>query len=155
MSPLCPQQPVVPSRKQGRSLASFLGVLCRKLSVSMKETEKRQLIHRGWVRRNLASPEASPCAVLGAQRRWISASAHAAGVCAQKRLNLTKTVRKLPIHQNLERGGFYQHEDLGSLQVKYDDHIPVASQPPPAPLSPGPTRCTRCWHDEPCSLSRR
>ena len=46
---------------------------------------------------------------------------------AQKRLNLTKTVRKLPIHQNLERGGFYQHDDLSSLQVKYDDHIPVRS----------------------------
>ena len=44
---------------------------------------------------------------------------------AQKRLNLTKTVRKLPIHQNLERGGFYQHDDLSSLQIKYDDHIPV------------------------------
>ena len=86
----------------------------------------------------------------GAHKWWITVSAYAAGVCAQKRLNLTKTVRKLPIHQNLERGGFYQHEDLGALQVKYDDHIPVASQPPPLRPSPlvqpgaGTTSHARC-----------
>ncbi len=38
---------------------------------------------------------------------------------AQKRLNLTKTVRKLPISENLERKGYYMHDDKHP-DVKYD-----------------------------------
>ncbi len=58
-------------------------------------------------------------------------------------MNLTKTVRKLPIHQNLERGGFYQHDDLSTLNVKYDDHIPV--RPPRArPARAGGRLLSRC-----------
>ena len=38
----------------------------------------------------------------------------------QKRLNLTKTVRKLPISQDLQRQGHYIHDDR-QLDVKYDE----------------------------------
>lgn len=37
----------------------------------------------------------------------------------QKKLNLTKTVRKLPIDENLERAGHYIHDDR-QIEVKYD-----------------------------------
>ena len=37
----------------------------------------------------------------------------------QKRLNLTKTVRKLPISENLERKGYYMHDDKRP-DIKYD-----------------------------------
>lgn len=37
-----------------------------------------------------------------------------------KRLNLTKTVRKLPISQDLQRQGHYIHDDR-QLDIKYDD----------------------------------
>ena len=43
-------------------------------------------------------------------------------VCAynvQKKLNLTKTVRKLPIDENLERAGHYIHDDR-QIEVKYE-----------------------------------
>lgn len=41
----------------------------------------------------------------------------------QKKLNLTKTVRKLPINQDLERAGRYQFQDDSHHRVgpKYDD----------------------------------
>ena len=38
----------------------------------------------------------------------------------QKRLNLTRTVRKLPINEQLERVGHYIHDDR-QLQIKYDE----------------------------------
>ncbi|KAK9832652.1 hypothetical protein WJX81_007592 [Elliptochloris bilobata] len=37
-----------------------------------------------------------------------------------KRLNLTKTIRKLPIGQDLNRAGYYQHEDVSALHIEYD-----------------------------------
>ena len=37
----------------------------------------------------------------------------------QKKLNLTKTVRKLPIDENLERAGHYIHDDR-QIEIKYD-----------------------------------
>ena len=37
----------------------------------------------------------------------------------QKKLNLTKTVRKLPIDENLERAGHYIHDDR-QIEVKYE-----------------------------------
>jgi hypothetical protein len=40
----------------------------------------------------------------------------------QKRINLTKTIRKLPIKDNLERAGYYVHDDLANQEVKYDSH---------------------------------
>lgn len=43
----------------------------------------------------------------------------------QKRLNLTKTVRKLPIDEKLVRKGSFM-EDKGPSQVKYDDEHPVS-----------------------------
>ena len=44
----------------------------------------------------------------------------------QKRLNLTKTVRKLPISQDLQRQGHYIHDDR-QLDIKYDDMPAVRS----------------------------
>ncbi len=44
----------------------------------------------------------------------------------QKRLNLTKTVRKLPISQDLQRQGHYIHDDR-QLDIKYDDLPAVRS----------------------------
>lgn len=38
----------------------------------------------------------------------------------QKRLNLTRTVRKLPINDQLERVGHYIHDDR-QLDIKYDE----------------------------------
>jgi hypothetical protein len=37
----------------------------------------------------------------------------------QKRLNLTKTVRKLPITEDLQRRGYYMH-DQKEVPIKYD-----------------------------------
>lgn len=37
----------------------------------------------------------------------------------QKRMNLTKTVRKLPITSDLERKGYYMHDDK-QPDIKYD-----------------------------------
>lgn len=53
--------------------------------------------------------------------------------CLQKKLNLTRTVRKLPIDENLERAGHYIHDDR-QLDIKYDDH-PEASLSIPLPLA--------------------
>ncbi len=44
------------------------------------------------------------------------------GFFMQKRINLTKTIRKLPIKDNLERAGYYVHDDLANQEVKYDTH---------------------------------
>ena len=63
-------------------------------------------------------------------------------------------MRKLPIHQNLERGGFYQHDDLSSLQVKYDDHIPVRANAHVC-RAPGTLFCTPkllAWISFSCAL---
>ena len=38
----------------------------------------------------------------------------------QKKINLTKTVRKLPINDQLERAGHYLYDDR-QLEIKYDD----------------------------------
>lgn len=37
-----------------------------------------------------------------------------------KRLNITKTVRKLPLKADGERAGFYMHDDLSTAPVVYD-----------------------------------
>jgi len=37
-----------------------------------------------------------------------------------KRLNITKTVRKLPLKSDGERAGFYMHDDLAAAPVVYD-----------------------------------
>ena len=39
----------------------------------------------------------------------------------QKRMNLTKTIRKLPIHEDGQRAGYYVHDDLSSVDIKYDE----------------------------------
>ena len=44
----------------------------------------------------------------------------------QKRLNLTRTVRKLPINDQLERVGHYIHDDR-QLDIKYDELPEVQS----------------------------
>lgn len=41
------------------------------------------------------------------------------GAHAQKRMNLTKTVRKMPINADLERKGYYTHDDKPA-EIKYD-----------------------------------
>ena len=55
----------------------------------------------------------------------------------QKRINLTKTVRKLPINDQLERAGHYLYDDR-QLEVKYDDPSvclsPASVTPPAHPL---------------------
>ncbi|BDA51659.1 probable endoplasmic reticulum-Golgi intermediate compartment protein [Coccomyxa sp. Obi] len=38
-----------------------------------------------------------------------------------KRMNLTKTIRKLPINEDGQRAGYYVHDDLSSMDIKYDD----------------------------------
>jgi hypothetical protein len=48
----------------------------------------------------------------------------------QKKLNLTRTVRKLPIDENLERAGHYIHDDR-QMDVKYDDANWVRVLTPP------------------------
>ena len=50
-------------------------------------------------------------------------NARTAAICSflvQKRLNLTRTVRKLPINSDLERVGHYIHDDR-VLDIKYDE----------------------------------
>lgn len=44
----------------------------------------------------------------------------------QKKLNLTRTVRKLPIDENLERAGHYIHDDR-QVEIKYDDQPEVGA----------------------------
>ena len=44
----------------------------------------------------------------------------------QKKINLTKTVRKLPITQDLERAGNYVYDDR-QMEIKYDDFWEVRS----------------------------
>ena len=42
-------------------------------------------------------------------------------------MNLTKTIRKLPITEDGQRAGYYVHDDLSNVNVKYDEpqvHIP-------------------------------
>lgn len=39
----------------------------------------------------------------------------------QKRMNLTKTIRKLPITEDGQRAGYYVHDDLSSVDIKYDE----------------------------------
>lgn len=46
----------------------------------------------------------------------------------QKRLNLTRTVRKLPINDQLERMGHYIHDDR-QLDIKYDELPDVSCLP--------------------------
>lgn len=46
-----------------------------------------------------------------------------------KRLNITKTVRKLPLKADGGRAGFYVHDDLANAPVVYDESPP---SPPPA-----------------------
>ena len=48
-------------------------------------------------------------------------------VPSQKKLNLTKTVRKLPINEDLERAGRYMFQDDTQHRTgpKYDDALPV------------------------------
>ncbi|KAK9919161.1 hypothetical protein WJX75_009797 [Coccomyxa subellipsoidea] len=38
-----------------------------------------------------------------------------------KRMNLTKTIRKLPIDEDGQRAGYYVHDDLSSVDIKYDE----------------------------------
>ena len=49
-----------------------------------------------------------------------SADVHFDHPLLQKRLNLTRTVRKLPINADLERVGHYIHDDR-VLDIKYDE----------------------------------
>lgn len=44
-----------------------------------------------------------------------------------KRLNITKTVRKLPLKEDGGRAGYYMHDDLANQPVVYDE------KPPPPP----------------------
>lgn len=39
----------------------------------------------------------------------------------QKRMNLTKTIRKLPVNEDGRRTGYYVHDDLSSVDIKYDE----------------------------------
>lgn len=36
-------------------------------------------------------------------------------------MNLTKTIRKLPITEDGQRAGYYVHDDLSNLNIKYDE----------------------------------
>jgi hypothetical protein len=45
-------------------------------------------------------------------------------------MNLTKTIRKLPINQEGQRAGYYVHDDLSSVDIKYDDPSVRASSTP-------------------------
>lgn len=54
-----------------------------------------------------------------------------------KKLNLTRTVRKLPIDENMERAGHYIHDDR-QIEVKYDDAnwtAPVGTEDYSKPVS--------------------
>ena len=39
----------------------------------------------------------------------------------QKRMNLTKTIRKLPIDEDGQRAGYYVHDDLSNAAIQYDE----------------------------------
>lgn len=56
-----------------------------------------------------------------------SHTAHILCLSPQKKLNLTKTVRKLPINEDLERAGRYMFQDDTQHRTgpKYDDALPV------------------------------
>ena len=44
----------------------------------------------------------------------------------QKRMNLTKTIRKLPINEDGQRAGYYVHDDLSNAAIQYDDaKVPI------------------------------
>lgn len=62
------------------------------------------------------TPPLSELLVLGCQKLFCSSEQC---VSLQKRLNLTKTVRKLPIDENFERKGYYTHDDHPT-DIKYD-----------------------------------
>ncbi len=49
----------------------------------------------------------------------------------QKRMNLTKTVRKLPITSDLQRKGYYTHDDKAP-DIKYDTEEQQVRASPPA-----------------------
>jgi serine/threonine-protein kinase RIO1 len=36
-------------------------------------------------------------------------------------MNLTKTVRKLPINEEGQRAGYYVHDDLSNINIMYDE----------------------------------
>ena len=36
-------------------------------------------------------------------------------------MNLTKTIRKLPINEDGQRAGYYVHDDLSHAAIQYDD----------------------------------
>ena len=36
-------------------------------------------------------------------------------------MNLTKTIRKLPINEDGQRAGYYIHDDLSNAAIQYDD----------------------------------
>ena len=36
-------------------------------------------------------------------------------------MNLTKTIRKLPINEDGQRAGYYVHDDLSNAAIQYDD----------------------------------
>ena len=45
-------------------------------------------------------------------------------------MNLTKTIRKLPINEDGQRAGYYVHDDLSNAAIQYDDAkvtLPVQS----------------------------
>ena len=46
---------------------------------------------------------------------------HLSQCSMQKRMNLTKTIRKLPITEDGQRAGYYVHDDLSNVNVKYDE----------------------------------
>ncbi|CAL5224040.1 g6662 [Coccomyxa viridis] len=43
-----------------------------------------------------------------------------------KRMNLTKTIRKLPINEDGQRAGYYVHDDLSNAAIQYDDAKNIA-----------------------------
>lgn len=36
-------------------------------------------------------------------------------------MNLTKTIRKLPINEDGQRAGYYVHDDFSNVDIKYDE----------------------------------
>ncbi len=36
-------------------------------------------------------------------------------------MNLTKTIRKLPIDEDGQRAGYYVHDDLSNAAIQYDE----------------------------------
>ena len=73
---------------------------------------------RSWQRRLLGGGEK--------ENEWCTCGGALAELCCgrvhvQKRMNLTKTIRKLPITQDGQRAGYYVHDDLSSMDIKYDE----------------------------------